>query len=124
MILQFPSFLYDGLCEYGEFCSFFFHGRSHSYSNEILRWSKKDLEAYHKSLKDDATSMYYESPPSFPSVEKESPPTIVEWMFDSPFELNPSSPPNMKEDQLDLVVLDTYEDVIASRAKLNPKKCV
>ena len=123
-----PSFLYDGLCDYGEFCSCScsFHDCSYSYSNEILRWSKKDLEAYHNSLEDDATSMYLESPPSSPAVEKEPPlpTTIVEWMFDSPFELNPSSPPNSKEDQLDLVVHDTPEDVIASRAKLNPKKRV
>ena len=117
-----PSFLYDGLCEYGEFCSCScsFHGRSHLYLNEILRWSKKDLEAYHMSLEDDATSTYHESLPSSPSVEKEPPPTIVEWLFNSPSKLNPSSSPNMKEDQLDLVVPDTLEDVIASRAKLNP----
>ena len=37
-------------------------------------------------------------------------------------ELDPSSPLNVKEDQLDLVVSDSPEDVIASRAKLNPKK--
>ena len=42
----------------------------------------------------------------------------------SPSKLNPSSSPNMKEDQLDLVVPDTLEDVIASRAKTNPKKCI
>ena len=63
-----PSFLYDGLYEYGKFCSCSFHGRSHSYSNEILRWSKEDLEACQKSLEDDATSIYHESPPSSPSV--------------------------------------------------------
>ena len=114
-------FLYDGLYEYGEFCFFSFHGRPHSYSNEILRWSKKDLEAYQKSLEDDATSIYHESSPSSPAVEKEPPPTIVEWLFDSPFELDPSSPSNVKEDQLDLVVPGTPEDVIAPRAKLNPK---
>ena len=85
---------------------------------------KKNLEAYHKSLEDDATSMYHESPPFSPFVEKKPPPTIVEWMFDSPSELNPSTPPNAKEDQLDLVVPDTSEDVIASRAKLKPKKRV
>ena len=116
-----PSFLYDGLCEYGEFCSCSFHRRSHSYLNEILKWSKNDLQAYHKSLEDDATSIYHESPPSSPFVEKEPPPTIVEWLFDSSFESNPSSPANVKEDQLDFVVLDTPEDIIASRAKLNPK---
>ena len=82
----------------------FFHGHSYSYSNEILRWSKKDLEAYHKSLEDDATSIYQESLPSSPTVEKQPPPTIVEWLFDSPSELDPSSPPNVKVDQLDLVV--------------------
>ena len=119
-----PSFLYDGLWDYGEFCSYSFHGRSHSYSNEILKWSKEDLEAYHKSLEDEATSMRHESPPSFASVEKKPPPTIVEWMFDSPFELNPSSSPNVKKDQLDLVVPDSPEDIIASKATLNPKKCV
>ena len=109
-----PSFLYDGLCEYGEFCSCSFHRRSHSYSNEILRWSKKDLEAYHKSLEDDATSTFHESPSSSPSV--------VEWLYDSPSELNPSSSPNVKKEQADLVVPDTPEDVIAFRVKTNPEK--
>ena len=79
-----PSFLHDGHCDYGEFYSCSFHGRSHSYSNEILRWSKMDLEAYHMFLEDDATSIYHESLPSSPSVEKEPPPTITEWLFDSP----------------------------------------
>ena len=74
------------------------------------------------SLEDDATSTYYESLSSSPYVEKEPPPTIDEWLFDSPSKLNPSSSPNVKEDQLDLVVSDTPEDVIASRAKTNPKK--
>ena len=107
-----PSFLYDGLCDYGEFCSCSFHGRSHSYSNEILRWFKKNLEAYHKSLENDVTSIYHESRPLSPAVEKEPPSTIVEWLFDSP----------SKEDQLDLVVPDTPEHPIAFRAKINPKK--
>ena len=117
-----PSSLYDGLCEYGEFCSCSFHGHPHSYSNEILRWSKKKLEAYHKSLEDDATSFYHESSPSSLAVENDPPLKNVGWLFDSPSELDPSSPPNVKEDQPDLVVADTPEDVIAFRAKLNPKK--
>ena len=95
---------------------------SHSYSNEILRWFKKDLEAYHNSLEDDATSIHHESPPSLPVVEEEPPRTIVEWLFDSPSKLNSLSSPNVKEDQLNLVVPYTPEDVIASRAKTNPKK--
>ena len=94
-----PSYLYDGLCDYGELCSCSLHGRSHSYSDEILKWSKKDLEAYQKVLEDDATSVYNESPPTFPIVEKV-----------------------LEEDDINLVVPDTPEDVIASRAKLNPKK--
>ena len=76
------------------------------------------------SLEDDATSTYHESLPFSPSVEKEPSPTIVEWFSDSPSKLNPSSSPNVKEDQLDLVVPDIPEDVIASRAKTNPKKCI
>ena len=99
-----PLYLYDGLCEYGRFCFCSFYDRSHSYSNVILRWSKKDLETYHMSHEDDATSTYYESLPSSPSVEKEPPSTIVEWLFGSPSKLNLSSSSNMKEDQLDLVV--------------------
>ena len=94
-----PSYLYDGLCDYGELCSCSLNGRSHSYSNEILKWSKKDLEAYQKVLEDDATSVYHESPPTSPIVEKV-----------------------LEEDDINLVVPDTPEDVIASRAKLNPKK--
>ena len=117
-----PSSLYDGLCDCGEFCSCSFHGRPHSYSNKILKWSKKELEAYDKSLEDEATSFYHESPPSSPAVEKELPTKIVEWLFDSPSELDPSSPTNVRKDQLDLVAPDTPEDLIASRAKLNPKK--
>ena len=119
-----PSYLYDGLCEYSEFCSCSLHSRSHSYLNEILKQSKKELEAYHKFLEDDATSLYHESLPTSPSVEKEPTPIIVEWMCDSPSELNPLTPTNVKEDQINLVVLDTPEDVIASWAKLNPKKRV
>ena len=72
-----PTSLYDSLCEYGEFCSCSFNGRPHSYSNEILRWSKTELRAYHKSLEDDAMSFYLErsySPPFSPAVEKEPPP--------------------------------------------------
>ena len=116
-----PSYLYDALCDYSELCSYSLHGRSRSYSNEILKWSKKELEAYHKSLQDDATSLYHESPPTSPSVEKEPTPIIVEWMFDSPSELNPLTPTNVKEDQINLVIPDTPEDVIAFRAKLNAK---
>ncbi|CAO2814842.1 unnamed protein product [Amaranthus hypochondriacus] len=109
-----PSYLYGGLCEYGESCSCSIHGISHSYSNEILRWSKKELEAYHKVLQDDATSVFRgsESPPDSPSVENEP-----------KNEVNPSTPTN-EEEESNLVVPDTPEDVIASRAKVNPKKRV
>ena len=105
-----PSYLYDGLCDYGELCSCSLHGRSHSYSNEILKWSKKDLKAYQKVLEDDATSVYHESPPTSPIVEKE------------PSQLYPLTLTNVKEDEINLVVPNIPEDVIASRAKLNPKK--
>ena len=84
---------------------------------------KKELEAYHKSLEDDALCIMNLHQTS-PSVEKEPTPIIVEWMCDSPSELNPLTPTNVKEDQINLVVLDTPEDVIASWAKLNPKKRV
>ena len=39
----------------------------------------------------------------------------------SPSKLNPSSSPNVKEDQINFVVPDTPEDVIASRAKTTLK---
>ena len=119
-----PSYLYDGLCDYGELCSCSLHGRSYSYSNEILKWSKKDLEAYQKLLEDDAKSVYHESPPTSPFVEKEPTPMIIECMCDSPSELNPLTPTNVQKDEINLVVPDTTEDVITSRAKLNPKKRV
>ena len=85
---------------------------------------KRILRRITSSLKMMLHQIYLESLPSSPAVEKEPPPTIVEWLFNSLSELDPSSPPNVKEDQLDLVVPDTPEDVIASRAKLNPKKCI
>ncbi|XP_057539859.1 uncharacterized protein LOC130817909 [Amaranthus tricolor] len=94
-----PPHAQPSLCDYGELCSCSLNGRSHSYSNEILMGSKKDLEAYQKVFEDDATSVYNESPPTSPIVEK----VLV-------------------EDDINLVVPNTSEDVIASRAKLNPKK--
>ena len=68
--------------------------------------NNESIEAYHKSLEDDATSTYHESLPfSFFSIK-----------------LNPSSSPNVKEDQVNLLVPDTPKDFITFRAKTNPKK--
>ena len=74
---------------------------------------------------DDATSLYREnscSPPSSPLIEKEPPMKIVKWLCNSPTEINPLSLPILNEDhKKNLVVPDTFEDVIAFRAKINPK---
>lgn len=116
-----PSYLYDGLCDRGEFCSCSINGRSHSYSNEILKWTKKDLEAYQKAMEDDATSRFRDSTPS-PNVEEELPQSVLEYYLESPSHVNPSTPSKIHEDQVNLVVPDTPEEVIASRGKKNPKK--
>ena len=74
--LTVPSSLYDGLCDYGDLCSCSLHGQPHSCSNEILRWSKKKLKAYQKSIEDDASSMYREtssSPPSYSYFNEKEP---------------------------------------------------
>ena len=104
-----PSHLYNGLCEYGELCSCSIHGLSHFYSNEILRWSKKELEAYQKVLEDDACSKM-----------RGDPPVKIKFVFDSPSKTPPQTPP--VEDDDVKVVPDTPEEVISARAKQNPKK--
>ena len=104
-----PSYLYKGLCEYGELCSCSIHGLSHSYSNEILRWSKKELEAYQKVLEDDACSKL-----------RGEPPVKIKFVFYSPTKTPPKTPP--VEDDDDKQVPDTPEEVLTARAKENPKK--
>ena len=104
-----PSYLYDGLCEYGELCSCSMHGLSHSYSNEILRWSKKELEAYQKVLEDDACS-------KLPG----DPPVNIKFVLESPSKSPPKTPP--VEEEENKVVLDTPEELISARAKQNLKK--
>ena len=111
-----PSYLYDGLCERGEFCSCSIKGRSHSYSNEILRWTKR----YQKAIEDDAISRFRDPTPS--TVEEELPSTVLEYFLESPSDEIPSTPSKIEEDNENLVVPDTPEDVIASRGEKNPKK--
>ena len=113
-----PSSLYNGLYDYGDLCSCSLHGRPHSYSNEILTWSKKELEAYQKSIEDDASSMYSEtsSSPSYSYLnEKEPPLKIVKWVYYSPTKMSPSNPPF--EEHQNLEVPDTSEEVLVARAK-------
>ena len=114
-----PSYLYDGLCDRGEFCSCSIKGRSHSYSNEILRWTKKDLESYQKAIEDDVISRFRDPTPS-PTVEEELPSTILEYFLESPSDEIPSTPSLIEEDNENLVVPDTPEEVIASRGKKKP----
>src|SRR5688572_6363260 len=78
-----PSYLYDGLCENGEFCSCSIDGKSHSYSGEILRWTKKDLLSYQKAIADDAISRFRDPTPSR-TVEEELPSSVLEYFLDSP----------------------------------------
>ena len=116
-----PSYLYDDLCDRGEFCSCSIKGRSHCYSNEILRWTKKDLESYQKAMEDDTISRFRDSTPS-PNVEEELPESVLEYFLESPSYDKPSTPSKIDEDKDNLVVPDTPEDVIASRGEKNPKK--
>ena len=110
--------------DYGDLCSCSLHGRPHSYSNEILRWSKKELEAYQKSIEDDACSQYRDtvySPLSYSYLNgKDSPLKIVNFVYDSPTKMTPSS--LFVEEDPNLVVPDTPEEVLVARAKKNPKK--
>ena len=111
--------------DYGDLCSCSLHGRPHSYSNEILRWSKKELEAYQKSIEDDACSQYRETisfPLSYSYLNGKDPPLkIVNFVYDSPTKMTPSS--SFVEEDPNLVVPDTPEEVLVARAKKTPKKC-
>ena len=119
-----PSYRYDGLCDYGDLCSSSLPGRPHSYSNEILRWSKKELEAYQKSIEDDACSQYREtisSPLSYSYLNGKDPPLkIINFVYDSPTKMTPLSP--SAEEDPNLVVPDTPEEVLVCKAKKTPKK--
>ena len=117
------SSLYDGPCNYGDLCSCSLHGRPHSYSNEILRWSKKELETYQKSIEDDASSMYHETSSSPPSYSYQEPPLkIVNLVYDSSIKMTPSSPPVEKHQNL--VVPAILEEELAARAKKKTLKNV
>ena len=63
------------------------------------------------------------SPPSYSCLnEKEPPLKIVKWVYDSPTKMSPSSPP--VEEHRNLVVPDTLEEVLATRAKKTLKNAL
>jgi hypothetical protein len=118
-----PSYLYEGLCLNGKCCSCSYNGRSHSYSGEILRWTKKDLLSYQKAIEDDAISRFRDILPST-TPEEELPSYVLEYFKDSPYisEEKPKTPVKSEEDIENLVVPDTPEEIITSRVVKNPKK--